>query len=74
MIKNRFKNSLIKDFRQSFSAFSKNENFLFIGKSTPWSNENLPDPEIDSLDFEIRTWNDMLALKKILPKRKWHFV
>lgn len=68
MIKNRFKNSLIKDFRQSFSAFSKNENFLFIGKSTPWSNENLPDPEIDSLDFEIRTWNDMLALKKILPE------
>jgi hypothetical protein len=68
MIKNRFKNSLIKDFRQSFSAFSKNENFLFIGKSTPWSNENLPDPEIDSFDFEIRTWNDMLALKKILPE------
>jgi len=68
MIKNNFKNSLIKDFKGTFSSFSKNENYLFVGKSTNWINEPTPDVEYDSYQAEIEAWNNMLALKKIYPE------
>lgn len=50
--------------------------YLFIGKSTPWSdtsnesilspvNELSPAPALDTLEEERRVWDEMLGLKKI---------
>lgn len=68
MIKNNFKTSLIQNFKDSFSTFSKNENYIFLGRSYAWEEEPSPDFEVDSLDSELKSWDDMLVMKKILPQ------
>ena len=68
MIKNNFKTALIKNFKDTFSEFSKNQNYIFLGRSYNWNEEPLPDVEIDSLDSELKAWDDMLVMKKILPQ------
>lgn len=67
MIKNNFKNSIIQDLKDGFSSSSKSRNYLFLGKSTPWSDDSNPDREIDSFDEELKAWNNMLIMKKIKP-------
>jgi hypothetical protein len=68
MIKNNFKNSLIKQFKDSFSLNSKIRNYIFLGRSLPWSNEPEPILELDSFEQELDTWNNMLAIKRVKPE------
>lgn len=39
--------------------------YAFIGKSTPWSNENSPDTPANNVISEKDAWHDMISLKKI---------
>lgn len=65
MIKNNFKTSIIKQFRDSFSDISGYGNYIFIGRSVPWQGEPNPETERDTLNDEIDVWNNMLVIRKI---------
>ena len=67
MIKNNFKNILIKSFRDSFSTFSKTENFLFLGRTLPWEQDNTPPLANDSYQEELEAWKNMIFCKKLAP-------
>jgi len=65
MIKNTYKNSIVKLFKDSFGSMSENENFIFIGKTTPWANESFPPLYTDTISNEMDVRNNMLLIKKI---------
>lgn len=67
MLKNNFKNSLIKSFYDKFSDFSDTKNYLFIGKISEWDNDNSPPQVKDSLEEELEAWQNMLICKRITP-------
>jgi len=67
MLKNNFKNSLIKSFYDKFSDFSDTKNYLFIGKVSEWSDDNSPPQAKDSLEEELKAWQNMLICKRITP-------
>ena len=67
MLKNNFKNSLIKSFYDKFSDFSDTKNYLFIGKISEWDNDNSPPQVKDSLKEELEAWQNMLICKRITP-------
>lgn len=68
IIKNSLRIAEAKDFLENFKAseHSTNRNhYLFVGKPTAWSNENVPDATVDSLSTEAQVWHEMLGCKKI---------
>ena len=67
MIKNTFKNSIIKQFRDSFGSRSDKENFILIGRVLPWENENSPPDYKDTIDDEKELRNSALVIKKLFP-------
>ena len=68
MIKNTFKNSIIKQFRDSFSSSSHTENYIFIGKVLPWENETNPPVYTDTILNEKDLRNNMLVIRKLFPE------
>lgn len=49
------------------TQLSTNNLFLWIGKSTPWSNESDPDKPHDTVASRKETFVDMLAMKRVSP-------
>ena len=39
--------------------------YFFIAKPTAWTDENSPDPTVDSADLQNSLFNEMIALKKV---------
>lgn len=60
-----------KNFRDSFAHSSQDDDvvvgYVFIGKATPFLDENSPDEIIDSVQQEKRSWDTMIAAKRIVP-------
>jgi hypothetical protein len=46
---------------------SSNNLYIWMGKSTPWSNESAPTVPQDTVAFRRFEFSDMLALKKVAP-------
>jgi hypothetical protein len=51
--------------QQFVNSVSTNSLYLFIGKPTPWVNENIPDELINNESQSNKYWSDSIALKKI---------
>jgi hypothetical protein len=49
------------------TQLSANNLYVWIGKTTPWSNETDPDQPWDTVTSRINSYNDMLAMKKVAP-------
>lgn len=54
-----------KNFTEALSEVTPDNLYIFIGKSSVWSDENSPDTPVDSVRTRINMYNDMIALKKI---------
>lgn len=54
--------NVYKDAIEDYNNF-----YLFIGKSSPWTDENNPPDIYDSKEDQIKVWKDMIAVKKITP-------
>jgi hypothetical protein len=65
IIQNNFRVSAARKFISQVGQ-SDNIVYSFIGKSTPWSNENSPDQPNDWAQSIIQAYDDMLYLKKII--------
>lgn len=64
------KSSSKKTFAQTFLddiKLNKNKYFFFIGKSTSWTDENIPDPYVDTIENEFKLMNGIIAYKQITP-------
>ena len=68
MIKNTFKNSIIKQLRDSFNSYSNTENYIFIGKVLPWANETKPPIYTDTILNEKDLRNNLLVVRKLFPE------
>jgi hypothetical protein len=68
MIKNTFKNSIIKQLRDSFNSSSDTENYIFIGKVLPWENETKPPVYTDTILNEKDLRNNLLVVRKLFPE------
>jgi hypothetical protein len=67
-LKQTLKTDLCLSFAESFSANSKDNYFLFLGKPTSWSepyDDNNPPPVQDTLEQDLEAWRNMIALAKI---------
>lgn len=63
------------DFKEKFDFVTVDKNFyLFISRPREWVDENLPPVPVDSLNDELRAWDGMLALKKIIETGVSHVV
>jgi hypothetical protein len=49
------------------TRLAKEPSYLFIGKNTPWQDEEMPDLILDSTEEKIELFDNILALKKIEP-------
>jgi hypothetical protein len=69
ILNNNFRIFAAKKFVEGISEtiLSTNNLFLWIGKSTPWSNDSNPDQPNDTVQGRILSWADMLAIKKVSP-------
>lgn len=76
----KFKTSTTKKFRDAFkSNVERLVGYIFIGKSTPWVDEENTDVIFDTVSSEKTTWDNMIAAKKvnpgdvefIIPKIEW---
>lgn len=54
-----------KNLIESLSEVTPDNLYIFIGKSTAWSDENTPDTPVDSARERIQLYEDLIALKKI---------
>lgn len=55
-----------KNFKDSFSRlYDPTVGYVFIGKSTPYTNEPTPDSIPDSDQYEKLTWDNFIAAKKV---------
>lgn len=53
-------------FQEQFSETNPNRIYIFVGKATPWADDNNPPNPVDTVEeVEYSTWNQMLGLKKI---------
>ena len=65
------KASLERSYAESFLAELErgdSQYFLFIGKSTPWTNDNSPPTYTDSVSGEYEVMNGIIAYKKLSPR------
>jgi len=65
------KASLERSYAESFLAELErgdSQYFLFIGKSTPWTNDNSPPTYTDSVGGEYEVMNSIIAYKKLSPR------
>ena len=63
--RNRFSTHFAETFYSQFEKSSNDQFHLFIGKVSPWSNENSPDASTDSTYHSNYSWRNALVLKKI---------
>jgi hypothetical protein len=67
-LKQTLKTDLCLSFAESFSATSKDNYFLFLGRPTSWVepyDDNNPPPVQDTLEQDLEAWRNMIALAKI---------
>lgn len=67
-LKQTLKTDLCLSFAESFSANSKDNYFLFLGRPTAWVepyDDNNPPPIEDTLEQDLEAWRNMIALAKI---------
>lgn len=67
-LKQTLKTDLALSFAESFSATSKDNYFLFLGRPNAWVNpydDNNPPPVNDTLSADLEAWRNMIALAKI---------
>jgi hypothetical protein len=76
-IKTKHRVRLAKDFIENFDRHpitppeteAQHENdrnhYVFIGKSSPWTNEDVPPLPLDTVVGDYRIWDEIIALKKI---------
>lgn len=65
------KASMERSYAESFfTELERNDNqyFLFIGKGTPWSDENTPPEYTDTVSSEYQVMNDIIGYKKLSPE------
>lgn len=65
------KASLERSYAESFlSELERNENqyYLFVGKATPWTNENSPPSYSDTIASEYDVMNEIIGYKKLSPE------
>lgn len=74
IVTNKLKIDNAKNFKNSVSTTSGNSLYLFLSKPSPWeNNETVPAPQDYSLDT-IKSWDEMISLKRILPTDIAHVV
>ncbi len=67
-LKQTLKTDLALSFAESFTATSKDNYFLFLGRPTTWTDpydDNNPPPTSDTLSADLEAWRNMIALAKI---------
>lgn len=69
IITNKFRIQNAKNF---INPAATDSYYAFIGKPTPWANELIPDAPIDSVDRELAIWDDIVAIKKVIPSSMSH--
>ena len=79
-ISRKFKTAIAKKFRDGFAQdIPKKVGYVFIAKSTEYPDENVAQEIFDTVATEKRTWDNMIAAKKIaagdveyvIPKYVW---
>ena len=67
IITNNFRLFAASKFKDAIDDSDVNSNlYFFVAKSSPWSNEVLPDTATDTVSQDISRWFSMIALKKVL--------
>ena len=66
IVTNNYRVENARRFKQTLQD-SKEFLYFFLGKPTAWTNEASPDNPVNSPDANISTYQDLLAMKKILP-------
>ena len=67
-LKQTLKTDLCLSFMESFAASSKDNYFLFLGKSSTWESpydDANPPPAFDTLSSDMEAWRHMIALSRI---------
>ena len=67
-LKQTLKTDLCLSFMESFAASSKDNYFLFLGKSATWDapyDDNNPPATIDTLTSDMEAWRHMTALTRV---------
>lgn len=67
-LKQTLKTDLCLSFAESFASSSKDNYFLFLGRSSMWESpyaDNSPPPPVDTLNSDMEAWRHMTALTRI---------
>lgn len=65
----KLKTERARRFKESFADTngSPKIGYIFIGKSTPYANDNVASQIFDTVDTEKKIWDQMIAAKKVVP-------
>jgi len=75
IITSKFRIRQAEEFKDGFDLSVVDQNhYLFVGKPRPWPNDVLPPLPLDNLDNELRAWESMMGLKKIIETFTSHVV
>jgi hypothetical protein len=64
-IRNRFSTHFAEKLYSEFKHNSDDQYLLFVGRVSPWSDENIPDSSTDSTYHNNYAWRNAIALKRI---------
>ena len=78
-IRNRFSTHFAEKLYSEFKHDSDDQYLLFVGRISPWSDENTPDSSTDSVFHNNYAWRNAIALKRIdlndisfvIPRHDW---
>lgn len=68
-ISRKLKTETARRFKESFSdtgVLSK-VGYIYLGKSTPYANDNVASQIFDTVDTEKKIWDQMIAAKRVVP-------
>lgn len=65
----KLKTETARRFKESFSdtGGTPKIGYIYIGKSTPYANDNVASQIFDTVDTEKKIWDQMIAAKKVVP-------
>ncbi len=75
IITSKFRIIQAAEFKADFDTIvTDKNNYLFVGKPRPWADDIFPDVPQDHLYDELRAWESMMGLKKIVESGASHAI
>ena len=73
-LRKRFSTTFAENFYSEFKSNSDNQYLLFVGRISPWNDENTPDASTDSVYHSNYAWRNTIALKRIDVTNVFHVI